>query len=49
MLPSALSRLFFGEAKEERDDTVDKSEEILKRTTFKEENNEWLLISYGEY
>ena len=49
MLPSVFSRLFFGEAKEEDEDKVDKSEEILKKTTLREENNDWLLISLGEY
>lgn len=47
MLPSMLSRLFFGEAKENEEDRVEK-EEILKHTSFREETGDWLLISCGK-
>lgn len=44
MLSSMLSKFFFGAPKEKEEESVD-NEQILERTSIREENGDWLLIS----
>lgn len=47
MFSSMLSHFLFGAPKEKEEEGVD-NEQILKRTTIREENGDWLLISCGK-